>query len=195
TGSDELFIVSLDPADGSINWVWQSEGEATAFGTGGIVLADDGLTPIVSGIAFGNHFNLSSSYWVPGKGDMIAAMVDTEKLEVSKYYVATPENADTRQDPYALVKVDDEPLGVYMIGINDGEWGEDSDPEDESNYLILKVILEDIPEDDEEGDSGYDFPYWYVGVPVFAIGGVLFLVAYKWAAASQAAKAKQATMV
>ena len=55
--------MSLSPLDGEINWVWQSEGNATVFGDGGIVLADDGLTPIVSGIAFGNLFNLSSSYW------------------------------------------------------------------------------------------------------------------------------------
>ena len=55
---------------------------------------------------------------------------------------------------------------------------------DLANFLVLKVQLELLPEEEEE-DSGRDFPYWYVGVPVFAIGGVLFLIAYKWAAASQ----------
>lgn len=196
TGADELFIVSFDIEAGDVNWVYQSEGNATAFGTGGIVLAEDGLTPIISGTAFGNHFNLSSTYWVGGSGDMIAAMIDTEELEVIKYYTATAENNNTRQDPLALVKVEDEEYGVYMIGTNNGEWLEDSEPDlDDTNYLILKVVLDTPPEVEEDGDDGRDFPYWYVGIPVFAIGGVLFLVAYKWAAYSQAAKAKLATQV
>ncbi|CAM9315186.1 unnamed protein product, partial [Hapterophycus canaliculatus] len=63
TGSDELFVVSIDAEEGTINWVWQSEANATAFGTGGVVLADDGISPIVGGIAFGNFFNLSFTYW------------------------------------------------------------------------------------------------------------------------------------
>lgn len=53
-----------------------------------------------------------------------------------------------------------------------------------SNYLGLKVQLDPLPEEEEE-DTGPDYPYWYIGVPVFAIGGILFVVAYKWAAASQ----------
>lgn len=54
--------MSLDVDSGDINWVWQSESNATAFGTGGVVLAEDG-SPIVGGIAFGNQFNLSYDYW------------------------------------------------------------------------------------------------------------------------------------
>lgn len=53
------------------------------------------------------------------------------------------------------------------------------------NYLTLKVQLEVLPEDEEE-DTGPDYPYWYIGVPLFAAGGILFVVAYKWSAASQA---------
>ena len=60
---------------------------------------------------------------------MIAAMIDTEELEVLKYYVATAENSDSRQDPLGLAKVEDEEFGVYMMGTNDGEWGENSDPD------------------------------------------------------------------
>lgn len=63
TDVDELFVLSIDPDDGAINWVWQSEANATAFGTGGVVMADDGISPIISGIAFGNQFNLSFTYW------------------------------------------------------------------------------------------------------------------------------------
>lgn len=55
---------------------------------------------------------------------------------------------------------------------------------DTLNYLILKVEMEELPEADDD-DSGRDFPYYYVGIPVFAVGGILFLAAYKWAAASQ----------
>lgn len=55
-------MVSLDVSDGSINWVWQSEANATAFGTGGVVLADDG-SPIVEGMSLGNLFNLTDKYW------------------------------------------------------------------------------------------------------------------------------------
>lgn len=54
--------MSLDVDSGDINWVWQSESNATVFGTGGVVLAEDG-SPIVGGIAFGNQFNLSYEYW------------------------------------------------------------------------------------------------------------------------------------
>lgn len=54
--------MSLDVDSGDINWVWQSESNATVFGTGGVVLAEDG-SPIVGGIAFGNLFNLSYEYW------------------------------------------------------------------------------------------------------------------------------------
>ena len=63
TDSYELFLVSLDVDSGDINWVWQSEANATAYGSGGVVLAEDG-SPIVGGIAFGNQFNLTSDYWV-----------------------------------------------------------------------------------------------------------------------------------
>lgn len=55
--------MSIDTDDGSVNWVWQSEANATAFGTGGVVMADDGVSPIVSAIAFGNQFNLTFTYW------------------------------------------------------------------------------------------------------------------------------------
>lgn len=56
------------------------------------------------------------------------------------------------------------------------------------NYLALKVQLDVLPEDDDD-DDGKDYPYWYIGVPLFALGGVLFVVAYKWSAASQAREA------
>lgn len=49
----------------------------------------------------------------------------------------------------------------------------------------MKVELEVLPEAEEEDDDGRDFPYWYIGVPLFAGGIALFVVAYKWAAASQ----------
>lgn len=55
--------MSVDVDDGTVNWVWQSETNATAFGRGGVVMADDGVSPIVAGIAFGNLFNLSFTYW------------------------------------------------------------------------------------------------------------------------------------
>lgn len=55
--------MSIDTDDGSVNWVWQSQLNATAFGTGGVVMADDGVSPIVSGVAFGNQFNLTFTYW------------------------------------------------------------------------------------------------------------------------------------
>ena len=57
-------------------------------------------------------------------------MVGTEELEVVKYFVAAADNTETRERPYAMVKDENEELGIYMIGITDGEWGdEDSDPE------------------------------------------------------------------
>lgn len=204
TGSDELFVISIDTEDGSVNWVWQSEANATALGTGGIVMADDGVSPIVGAIAFGNQFNLTFTYWEDGSGDMIAAKIDPDELEVTKYFVAPAASTETREQPMAMVKDPNVVDGVYLIGKQDGDFGDEDvvpepDPDSESdenlsNYLALRVKLEVFPEEDDE-DDGWDFPYWYVGVPVFAIGGVLFLVAYKWAAASQRAKEKQATMV
>ncbi|CAM9928218.1 unnamed protein product, partial [Ectocarpus sp. 12 AP-2014] len=70
TDTDELFVVAIDIAAEEVSWVWQSEANATAFGTAGIVLADDG-SPIVGGIAFGDQFNLTSAsftYWEVGSG-------------------------------------------------------------------------------------------------------------------------------
>eukprot|EP00752_Nemacystus_decipiens_P014992 g13349.t1 len=211
TESDELFVMSIDTDDGSVNWVWQSQMNATAFGTGGVVMADDGVSPIVSGIAFGNQFNLTFTYWENGSGDMVAAKIDPDNLDdpetlgVAKYFVAAAASNETREDPFALVKDPDVVDGVFMIGGQDGDFGDataevEPDPDSDndgnlSNFLVLKVQLEVLPEEEEPDSKGKDFPYWYVGVPVFAIGGVLFLIAYKWAAASQAAKAKQATMV
>lgn len=54
------------------------------------------------------------------------------------------------------------------------------------NYLVLKVELDELPEEEEEGgDDDYDFPYWYVGVPVFGVGILAFVCAYKCAESSQ----------
>ncbi|CAM9312186.1 unnamed protein product [Scytosiphon promiscuus] len=204
TGSDELFVASIDAEEGTINWVWQSEANATAFGTGGVVMADDGISPIVGGIAFGNFFNLTFTYWEDGSGDMIAAKINPVTKEVSKYFNAAAASTETREDPLSIVKDPSVLDGVFLIGKQDGDFlDEDVEPEEDpdsesgenmANYLGLKVELEELPEEVVE-DEGKDYPYWYIGVPVFAIGGLLFVVAYKWAAASQAAKAKQATMV
>lgn len=61
-----------------------------------------------------------------------------------------------------------------------------STADDDLNYLVLKVELDELPEDDEDGDDdGYDFPYWYVGVPVFGLGFLAFACAYKCAESSQ----------
>eukprot|EP00903_Cladosiphon_okamuranus_P009896 g9398.t1 len=196
TDGDELFVMSIDTSDGDVNWVWQSEGNATAFGTGGVVMADDGVSPIVSGIAFGDQFKLPPGYWEGGSGDMIAAKIDPNDLEVTKYFVAPAITNLTREQPYAMVKDPDVVDGVFLIGAQDGDFGDedaeiepDPDSEDDenlANFLVLKVKLDPLPEIEEESDDGKDFPYWYVGVPVFAIGGALFLCAYKWAAYSKA---------
>ena len=50
---------------------------------------------------------------------------------------------------------------------------------------MLQAVLETIPEEEEEDDGGRDFDYWYIALAVFALGGILFFAAYKWAAASQ----------
>ncbi|CBN77532.1 expressed unknown protein [Ectocarpus siliculosus] len=202
TETDELFVVAIDIAEEAVSWVWQSEANATAFGTAGIVLADDG-SPIVGGIAFGDQFNLSSAsftYWEFGSGDFVAAKIDIddpEDIEVSKYFVAAAASNETREQPFSIVKDTDVADGVFLIGQQDGIFdGEDSEGGDPLNYLVLKVELEVLPEkEDDDDDDGRDFPYWYIGVPLFAGGIALFVVAYKWAAASQAAKAKRATMV
>ncbi|CAN0145917.1 unnamed protein product [Pylaiella littoralis] len=204
TDGAELFVMSVDVDDGTVNWVWQSETNATAFGRGGVVMADDGVSPIVAGIAFGNLFNLSFTYWEGGSGDMVAAKIDPDDLEVSKYYVAAAATNLTREEAFAMVKDPDVTDGVFLIGAQDGVFDDEDfepeeDPDSESgenlyNYLTLKVQLEVLPEDEEE-DTGPDYPYWYIGVPLFAAGGILFVVAYKWSAASQAAKAKQASMI
>lgn len=85
TDSDELFLVSLAVSDGDINWVWQSEANATAFGTGGVVLADDG-SPVVGGIAFGNQFNLTGEYWEVRSA--LASFVPPEHMSVVKRRVS-----------------------------------------------------------------------------------------------------------
>ncbi|CAM9564168.1 unnamed protein product, partial [Ascophyllum nodosum] len=186
TDSYELFLVSLDVDSGDINWVWQSEANATAYGSGGVVLAEDG-SPIVGGIAFGNQFNLTSDYWVGGSGDMIAAKIDIDTLEVVKYFNAPAASNLTKEWPLAMVKVDDVDDGVYLIGYEDGDFeDEDVEPDDDDlNYLVLKVELDDLPEEDDDGDSEWDFPYWYVGAAVFALGIALFAFAYKCAESSQ----------
>ncbi|CAB1121262.1 unnamed protein product [Ectocarpus sp. CCAP 1310/34] len=201
TDTDELFVVAIDIDSEEVSWVWQSEANATAFGTAGIVLADDG-SPIVGGIAFGDQFNLTSAsftYWEFGSGDFVAAKLDIEDpddIEVSKYFVAAAASNETREQPFSIIKDTDTVDGVFLIGQQDGVFDEgDSEGGDPLNYLVLKVELEVLPEAEEEEEEGRDFPYWYIEVPLFAGGIALFAVAYKWAAASQAAKAKRATMV
>ncbi|CAM9728791.1 unnamed protein product, partial [Ectocarpus sp. 8 AP-2014] len=191
TDTDELFVVAIDIAEEAVSWVWQSEANATAFGTAGIVLADDG-SPIVGGIAFGDQFNLTSAsftYWEFGSGDFVAAKIDIddpEDIEVSKYFVAAAASNETREQPFSIIKDTDADDGVFLIGQQDGIFDEeDSEGGDPLNYLVLKVELEVLPEKEEEEEDGRDFPYWYIGVPLFAGGIALFVVAYKWAAASQ----------
>lgn len=65
---------------------------------------------------------------------------------------------------------------------------------DTVNYLLLKVELEELPEDEDE-DSGPDYPYWPIGLAILGVGGILFVGAFKWAEHSVARKAKVATMV
>ncbi|CAN0081115.1 unnamed protein product, partial [Sphacelaria rigidula] len=175
----------------------QSEENATAFGFAGVVLAEDD-SPIIGGIAFGNQFNLSFTYWEPGSGDMVAAKIDISGTtpEVSKYFVAAAASNLTEERAFAMVKDPDVEDGVFLIGQQDGDFDEDEEPETDGsvNYLVLKVELEELPEEEEE-DSGPDYPYWPIGVGIVVVGGLLFVGAYKWAEVSQARKAKMMTMV
>lgn len=59
---------------------------------------------------------------------MIAAMIDVESLEVSKYFVAAAASTLTRETPLALVKNPDEEDGIFFIGEENGEF-EDADVE------------------------------------------------------------------
>lgn len=56
-------------------------------------------------------------------------------------------------------------------------------PDDDLNYLIVKVELEDLPEEEEEDDddSSDQGDYWPIGLSVYALGGIVFCGLYKWA--------------
>lgn len=63
---------------------------------------------------------------------MIAAKIDTDLLEVVKYFTATAASNETREQPWAMVKDDNEDDGVFLIGYEDGDFeDEDVDPDGE----------------------------------------------------------------
>ena len=79
---------------------------------------------------------------------MIAAKIDPDNLDdpdtlgVAKYFVAAAASNETREDPFAMVKDPDVTDGVFMIGKQDGDFGDadaeiELDPESESDESEL----------------------------------------------------------
>lgn len=61
---------------------------------------------------------------------MVAAKIDTDLLEVVKYFTATAASNATREQPWTMVKDDNEDDGVFLIGYEDGDFeDEDVDPD------------------------------------------------------------------
>lgn len=57
---------------------------------------------------------------------------------------------------------------------------------DTLNYLLLKVELDEIPEEEDDDEDDDDKPYPYIQTAaIFVGGGIAFYGAYKWAAYSK----------
>lgn len=74
---------------------------------------------------------------------MIAAKIDPDDLEVSKYFVAPGAINTTREQPLAMVLDPDVEDGVFLIGIQDGDYfDEDVVPEpDPANSAQSELLL------------------------------------------------------
>lgn len=77
---------------------------------------------------------------------MVAAKIDPDDLEVTKYFVAAAASTETREQPFAMVKDPDVTDGVFLVGRQDGDFGD------------ATAEIEPDPDSDDDGSKFIDIP-------------------------------------